>query len=484
MALRINHNIASINGHRNLLQNDHMLGKSLEKLSSGLKINRAADGPASLIISEQLRAQTQSIKQAIANNETAVSMLQTSEAALTEVTNLLTNMRQLAIHASNEGANSPAMLEADQLELANSLETMDRITFQAQFGTKKLLDGSTGANGVASGPGLAFLEASPLTRASSVEGYEVRVFHKATRAEMHGETGLTQEMIDKGEQISISEGGRTVFFTTTKGDSAEQVFGKLRAEIKAQGLELDMHVEEGNKLSFVHHQYGSKYFFEAASSTAGFIGKNPGEMSRSVGGRDIEGTIGGQFATGEGQTLTGGSGTRVDGLKVLYTGEVETAKDASEGSPAAGRVSVYQNSLVFQIGPNAGQSASVSLINTNTRTLARGVINDAGYKALHDIDVRTTVGAQSALKLIERGMDEVNKTRAGLGAFQKNALEANLRQLRVNFTELTNSESVIRDADMAEEMTEFTRNNIMTQSAVAMLAQANQLPNHVLSLLK
>src|SRR5690349_7026184 len=112
MALRINHNIASINGHRNLLQNDHMLGKSLEKLSSGLKINRAADGPASLIISEQLRAQTQSIKQAIANNETAVSMLQTSEAALTEVTNLLTNMRQLAIHASNEGANSPAMLEA------------------------------------------------------------------------------------------------------------------------------------------------------------------------------------------------------------------------------------------------------------------------------------------------------------------------------------------------------------------------------------
>src|SRR5262249_15224883 len=113
-----------------------------------------------------------------------------------------------------------------------------------------------------------------------------------------------------------------------------------------------------------------------------------------------------------------------------------------------------------------------------------GVVNDAGYKSLHDLDIRTITGAQAALKLLERASDEVNRTRAGLGAFQKNALEANLRQLRVNFTELTNSESVIRDADMAEEITEFTRNNIIEQSAVAMLAQANQLPNHVLSLLK
>ncbi len=484
MALRINHNIAAINGHRNLLTNDVRLSGSLEKLSSGLKINRAADGPASLIISEQLRAQVSSIKQSIANSETAVSMLQTSEAALTEVTNTLTNMRQLAIHAANEGANDNNMLEADQLELRNSLETVDRITFQAQFGTKKLLDGSTGANGVASGDGLAFLEATPNTRPSPVEGYEVRVFHAAARAKVEGTQGLTQEMIDKGEQISISEGGKTVYFTTTKGDTPEQALGKLKAEVKAQGLALDMNVGQDNKVSFVHHQYGSKNFFEAASSTAGFISKNAGEMMRSDGGHDIEGTIGGQFAVGEGQTLTGGSGTRVDGLKVLYTGMVETAKDAGEGAPSAGRVSVYQNSLQFQIGPNAGQTASVSLINTNTRTLARGVINEAGFKSLHDLDIRSVKGANSSLVMVEHAMDEVNRTRAAMGAFQKNALEANLRQLRVNFTELTNSESIIRDADMAEEITEFTRNNIMVQSSTAMLAQANQLPNHVLSLLK
>jgi flagellin len=126
----------------------------------------------------------------------------------------------------------------------------------------------------------------------------------------------------------------------------------------------------------------------------------------------------------------------------------------------------------------------VSLINTNTRTLSRGVVNDAGFKSLNDLDIRTIKGASSALTMIEKAMNEVNRTRASMGAFQKNALEANLRQLRVNFTELTNAESVIRDADMAEEVTEFTRNNIMVQSSTAMLAQANQLPNHVLSLLK
>jgi flagellin len=370
------------------------------------------------------------------------------------------------------------------LELRNGLETVDRITFQAQFGTKKLLDGSTAANGVAAGSGLAFLEATPNTRPSPVEGYDVRVFNVSSRAKIDGTVGLTREMIDKGEQISISEGGKTVYFTTTKGDTVEQAFGKLRAEIKAQGLALDMNVDQENKASFVHHQYGSKFTFEASSTTAGLISTNAGQMMRSDGGHDIEGTIGGQFAVGEGQTLTGGSGTRVDGLKVLYTGNVETAKDASPDAPSAGRVSVYQNSVVFQIGPNAGQSASVSLINTNTRTLSRGVVNDAGFKSLNDLDIRTIKGASSALTMIEKAMNEVNRTRASMGAFQKNALEANLRQLRVNFTELTNAESVIRDADMAEEVTEFTRNNIMVQSSTAMLAQANQLPNHVLSLLK
>ena len=484
MAMRINHNIHAMNAHRNLTVNDMRMGGSLEKLSSGLKINRASDSPAGLIISEQLRAQVASVKAAIGNTETGIAMMQTSEAALTEVNNILTSMRGLAINAANEGANDKNMVEADQLEFAKSLETIDRLTFQAQFGTKKLLDGSTGANGVGTGAGVQFMEASPQTRASPVEGYEVRAFKLGTRGRLDGKTALTREMIDNSELVSISEGGRTISFTATKGDTVEQFYGKLRTEIEAMGMDLKMEVHKDNTVSFIHNRYGSDYTFEASSKSAGFISDKSLQMQRSMGGEDIEGTIGGQFATGKGQILTGGSGTRVDGLKVLYTGDVTTAKDASDGAPSAGRVSVYQNALNFQIGPNPGQNAAVSLINTNTRVLAQGVVNEAGFKNLHEANLTTAKNSMSALVVVDEALNQVNRVRAQMGAFQKNALEANLRQLRVNFTELSNAESVIRDADMAEEMVEFTRNNIMEQASTAMVAQANQLPNQVLTLLR
>jgi len=111
------------------------------------------------------------------------------------------------------------------------------------------------------------------------------------------------------------------------------------------------------------------------------------------------------------------------------------------------------------------------------------VPNKSGFKSLREIDVRTAQGSQDAQSLVDNALNEVNRTRGIMGAFQKNTLESNLRQLRVNVEELTNSESVIRDADMAKEITEFTRNSIMMQSATAMLAQANQTPQTVLSLL-
>src|SRR3989339_1119947 len=139
MSLRINHNVASVNAHRSLLNNESSLTHTLEKLSSGLKINRGADGPATLVISEQMRAQIAGLTQAIDNSESAISMVQTTEANLGEVNRLLVSMRQLAIHAANEGVNDEQMLLADQREVRNALQTIDRIAEQAQFGNRKLL---------------------------------------------------------------------------------------------------------------------------------------------------------------------------------------------------------------------------------------------------------------------------------------------------------------------------------------------------------
>ncbi|MCH8882426.1 MAG: flagellin [SAR324 cluster bacterium] len=480
MGLRINHNIQAINSHRQLLINDRAMGKSLEKLSSGLRINRAADGPAMLMISEQLRSQVAGLNAAVDNSEIAITMIQTAESSLVEVNNLLTAMRGLAIQAANEGVNDDTMLEAIQLEIDQSLDTIDRITNNAQFGKKKLLDGTTGANGVGIGEGVQFVQAGVRTRTSPVQGYDVRVFQLGARAEIRGTAVLTQEMIDAGEQFTIAEGGRTVTFTTTAGDSVSQVFGKLNSEMEKNGLDIVFEQDEDGAFMLRHNKFGSEFAVSASSSTAGVLSPEAREMVQAF-GQDIRGNIGGELATGVGQVLTGTEGTRVEDLAVRYTGEKTVDPDDEE--EIVGKVAVFQNSLIFQVGPNVGQTESISLLNTNTRVLGRGVVNESGFRFLRDADIRTPQGATDTQRLVERVLDEVNTTRGVMGAFQKNTLESNLRQLRISVEELTNAESVIRDADMAIEITEFTRNSIMLQSATAMLAQANQTPQTILALL-
>jgi len=482
MALRINSNIQAMNTHRQLLNNDRSLGKSLEKLSSGMKLNRAADGPASMMIAEQLRAQTAALNQAVDNSETAVAMIQTAEASLNEVANLLISIRQLSIHAANEGVNDENMLAADQLEVSQSLNTIDRIASNAQFGVKKLLDGSTGANGVGIGAGMEFVEASTATRSSPVEGYEVRVTQLGSKARMEGTEVLTEEMINNKEEITIAEGGKTVSFTGTPGDSVEQFYGKLNSEIQRNGLNVVLSKTEDGAYVLTHKDYGSKYTFSASSKTPGLLSQESGQMEAPVPGKDIRGKIGGEVTLGEGVTLTGAEGTKVDGLKIRYTGNV-TTDDVEEGE-ISGKIAVYQNSLIFQVGPNVGQTESISLINTNTRVLGRGIENEAGFRSLREVNVTSPVGAQATQRLVENSLNQINRVRGFMGTFQKNTLESNLRQLRINTEELTNASSVVKDADMAKEIAEFTRNSIMMQSATAMLAQANRGPEVILSLLK
>jgi flagellin len=142
MALRINHNIAALDAQRNLANTGSAISKVMEKLSSGYRINRAADDPAGLVISEQFRAQIAGLNKAISNSEGSINMIQTAEGSLNEISGLLVSMRELAIHAANEGMNDSNQLAADQAEIENAISTIDRIAVNTQFGTKKLIDGT------------------------------------------------------------------------------------------------------------------------------------------------------------------------------------------------------------------------------------------------------------------------------------------------------------------------------------------------------
>ena len=477
MSLRINHNIAAVNSHRNLVKNDAALGKSLEHLSSGSKINRASDGPASLVISEQMRAQVAGLTQATMNSESAVAMVQTAEANLNEVNTLLVSMRQLAIHAANEGANDETMLEADQSELINSLDSIDRISKSAQYGRKPLLDGSNGVNGMASGADLEFISANTKTQSSPQSGYRVDVTQEGTQSKVQGTVMMDQNVIDGGEKFTIQESGKTVQLTTQLGESFDSIQNRLNNEFRESGIELDAYFE-GGKLTVQHREYGSDAGFSVTSSTAGVLGGRSDSPLWVQNGHDVQGRIGGELAEGKGQFLSGVAGTNVDGLTVQFTGVADPL------DTEVGRVGVQSNAFTFQIGGNHNQIVKVQIPNMQSARLSIDVNNESGYGSLRDLDVRDAQGAQDALLLIDEAIDQVTSTRSELGAMQKNTLETNLASLSVAKENLINAESVIRDTDMAAEMSDFTRHQIMTQSATAMLAQANQTPSNVLTLLK
>jgi len=486
MSLRVNTNMSAVNAHRNVVKNADAQAKTMEKLSSGLKINRAADSPAQLQISENLRAQSAGLNQAIDNSQMAVSLMQTAEGALDEVSSALIQARQLAVHAGNEGANDPNMLQADQSEINNILEQVNRIATSTQYGHNYLLDGSRAGNGVTTGDNLEFVDATTEAHSSGVGGYAVKINNAASRANHTGSVALTQGIIDSGEQITVSEGGRTVNFLTEKGKTVEQTLNDLSTAISDAGLELDLirpypPMTDGNvpqAVSFRHKEFGSEHTFQVASNTAGLVSNVSNSNVVVKNGTDVAGEINGEVSFGKGQVLTGsdGSGT-AEGIKVRYTGE------SIPLGGNAGTVTFSQNSLTFQIGANADQHSEISLRSIKTNDLGRGEKNSSNFKSLSEILVLNADQAQDAIRVIDQAIEEVSATRGKMGAFQKNNLESNLNYLRIAHENTVSSESVIRDADMAEEMATFTRNQIMMEASTSMMAQANQNSMTVLKLI-
>ena len=339
---------------------------------------------------------------------------------------------------------------------------------------------------------------------------------------------MTNEIIDKGEQITIIEGSKTVNFHSIKGETVETNLNALSAAIKEAGLDIDLirASEKGTdpnipqNITLRHQQFGSDYTFKVSSSTEGLLSTKSNIYDTIENGLDVAGEINGEEATGSGQVLTGNTGnSNTEGLAVRYKGhslpgdshssntvtesyleqtqvseihrgERNRLPQMSEAELAecigalAGTVTVSQNSLVFQIGSNAEQTTSLALRNMRTSNLGAGVENLSGFQSLAEIDVTNAAKAQDTMSILDRALEEVSSTRAEIGAFQKNNLESNLNYLRIAHENVQSAKSIIRDADMAEEMTAFTRNQIMTESATAMLAQANLRGQSVLQLLK
>ena len=390
----INHNMNALNAHRNMGVNNTAAGKSMEKLSSGLRINRAGDDAAGLAISEKMRGQIRGLTQASRNSADGISMIQTAEGALNETTNILQRMRELAVQASND-TNTTSDREEIQKEINALTEEVDRIANNTEFNTQKLLNGSKSG------------EAGDLVR-EEVTGVE-------------GEFTITLDAeVGKDDKLVID--GKVIKFDQASVASQTTVKNKIE---KVLGEKYDIDVDADKKVITLTQKVGADK-------------------------EEINVTL--------------------NGTKAGFTTNIQAGVTQRDEELSEGKVSV-------QVGANSSQSMSIEIGDMRAQALK---ITNAKGKGL---SVKDAESANEAITAFDAALNAVSSQRANLGAVQ-NRLEYTISNLDNTAENLTSAESTLRDVDMAKEMMEYSKNNILNQAAQAMISQANQQPQNVLQLLR
>ena len=410
----INHNMNALNAHRNMGVNNTAAGKSMEKLSSGLRINRAGDDAAGLAISEKMRGQIRGLEQSSRNASDGISMIQTAEGALNETTNILQRMRELAVQSAND-TNTSDDREQLQKEMTQLGEEIDRIANNTEFNTKKLLNGNMG---------------------------------KAT-------TAVKGTVENKGN---------------LKNDVAQ---GTKFEELKdANGNNLG--IAENDVITATWSVGGTQHSVKVTVAKDNTLEKLKTAM-------EADATIEGFAIAGGAITVTAaktGTANQINGLSIEVksaNGDRKEAASNALSSFATGTQAAdtrTNGSANLQIGANGGQQLNLSI--EDMRATSLGVSN---------LQVGTQSQANTAINVIDEATKRVSSERANLGAAQ-NRLEYTISNLDNTAENLTSAESTLRDVDMAKEMMEYSKNNILSQAAQSMISQANQQPQNVLQLLR
>lgn len=405
----INHNMASLNTLNSLNANSTTMQKSLAKLSSGLRINSAADDAAGLAISEKMRGQISGLDTASSNAQNGISLLQTAEGALEETTSILQRMRELAVEAASDTITDSDRTDI-QSEFSELVEEIDRIATTTQFNTKNLLDGSMSeAN--------ATLTANVATNTS---------FNEDTVAA----STLTSLTDASGNSLGI-EVDDTITLNYVQDGELQTTSFTVTSSTTLEGLD-----DAG---------------FTLAVTTNGAVTATAASA----------GTVGAVY----GITFTV---TDSDGDKNT------TASDALSNFEQTTEANNYraEGSATILIGANTGQDFRISIDAMDASSL--GVAN---------LTVTSQTAAEVAISVIDTATSMVSAARGKMGA-EENRLEHTINNLTTSSENITSAESRIRDVDMAAEMAEYTKLSVINQAATAMLAQANQQPEQVLTLLQ
>ncbi len=452
---------------------------SMTKLSTGLRINNAGDDPAGLIVSENFRAQIAGLDQAIRNNQDATSYSKTAEAALEEVNRLLRDARTLAVASGNSGTLDEPQRQANQNQLSSIIQSITRIAQTTAFGTKKLLDGSSGTQAIStSGANVANMNFTGVFNGSAVtqnSAVTVQVTTAASRAQVVTTKthALPTTTVSAG---SFSING--VSFTTDSSETIASVIGKINQASVQTGVTATW--TAGGAVTLTSANYGtnasvdlvdSNAILQTVAGAATDTGSNAvADVSIDLNGATAGGVTTVSFASGNGLNL-----------RDAYGNVITLTENGNLAGAAAAWGQITAGNATFQIGGNANETTNLSLGNFAATELGQGV---AAGKTLAVIDIMSASSSTEALTVIDKAIQDVSTARGRIGNFMRNILDSNVRSLAIQRENLAASESNIRDIDVAMEMTNMTKLQILQQSGLAMLAQANQAPQAVLSLLR
>lgn len=495
---RINTNIAALNAQRNIVGTETSLRSSLERLSSGLRINRAADDAAGLSISEKLRGQVRGLNQAVANAQDTINLIGTAEGAMNESTSILQRMRELAVQSAND-TNTDLDRQAIQDEVIALKSELTRISDTTQYNGKSLLDGTfngtfqIGAN-------------ASQTVSKSIDSTAANALGRNT-LDGNTRTAVTGAASTSAITDAAGHTAATTFTTGGYGNSAAASYSfTIAGSLGTEVISVASFAQASDVASSVNSQSGSTGVSAKATttvtgastvtaSTANFqIVTSTGyaSITANVLDNDSDGAlvnaINAQSATtgvtasvsSGALTLTSEKGENIvlrdlvagtyDGRGALGLGTAHLGGANNNDRVFTGTLE-FDSAKAFSLQEGAGDSDVVG--GASTSTLAK----------VSDIDLSSQANAADAIKTLDKALEAMSRNRSGLGALQ-NRLQSTINNLSVSSENLANAESRIRDVDFATEVVAMTRSQILQQSGTSILAQANQLPQSALSLLR
>ena len=480
----INTNIMSLNSQRNLNSSQSALQTSLQRLSSGLRINSAKDDAAGLAISERFTSQIRGLDQAVRNANDGISLSQTAEGALSESGNILQRVRELAVQSAN-ATNSASDRQALQSEVSQLVSELDRIASSTEFNGQKLLDGTFGTAifQVGANANQTIQTTTANFRANNFGNYRVEgAGGSAGAASRIGGESLTVTGSLGAETVAVAEG-------STARDVAEMVTSKAnntgvaafalteeKATFDAAGayvVNLQSDNAETTKVAFTisgtegnDGLAGAITAFNDVASKTGVTAR----ISENGDGIILRNSTGNNINLAETAANTNSGHVTIAGATVRSGGETAAAPDAElSGIVVTGQVT-FDSDKSFSVVGDAGE--------TVTNATEASVLN-----SVNNMDVSSVKGANLALATVDAALNTVSNQRAKFGAIQSR-FGSTIANLSTNSENLSAARSRIRDADFAKETAELTRNQILQQAGTAMLAQANVAPQNVLTLLQ